>query len=102
MNIIDLGAIDKLVKRNSNLLTAFKVIDEVESDIVVGNIKRNIVEFDVCSVISRNNIVDMVSGNGTIPISYYFTDRHSGKDLDEILEEIRKFCHESGINYVDQ
>lgn len=41
MNIIDLGAIDKLVKRNSNLLTAFKVIDEVENDVVVGNIKSN-------------------------------------------------------------
>lgn len=101
MNIIDLGAIDKLVKRNSNLLTAFKVIDEVENDVVVGNIKRNIVEFDVCNVISRNNIIDMVSQNGAIPISYYFTDRHSRKDLDEILTEIRKFCYESGINYVD-
>ena len=101
MNIIDLGAIDKLVKRNSNLLTAFKVIDEVENDVVVGSIKSNIVEFDVCNVISRNNIIDIVSENGAIPISYYFTDRHSRKDLDEILAEIRKFCYESGINYVD-
>ena len=37
MNIIDLGAIDRLVKRNENLLTSFKIIDDVDGDLVVEN-----------------------------------------------------------------
>lgn len=64
MNIIDLGAIDRLVKRNTNLLTAFKVIDEIESEKVVDNIHKNIVQFDICDVVVQNDVIDLISAGG--------------------------------------
>lgn len=101
MNIIDLGAIDRLVKRNTNLLTAFKVIDEIESVKVVDNIHKNIVQFDICDVVVQNDVIDLISAGGTIPISYYFADRYPKGDLKRILVEVRKFCDNKKVNFTE-
>lgn len=101
MNIIDLGSIDRLVRRNSNLITAFKVIDEVDSDIVVENVLENIEGLDSTRVISHGNVLDIVSASDTIPISYYFAERYSRHDLKEILSEIKSYCEAKGIIYVE-
>lgn len=101
MNIIDLGSIDSLVKRNSNLITAFKVIDEVDSDIVVENIEKNIDDLDSRQVISHGNVLDIVSVSNTVPVSYYFADRYSKNDLKLILSEIKSYCKAKGINYIE-
>ena len=99
MNIIDLGAIDRLVKRNTNLLTAFKVIDDVESEEVVDNIHKNIVQFDICDVVVHGSIIDLISFGGTIPISYYFADRYPKSDFNRVLVEVRKFCDDKKVNF---
>ncbi len=101
MNIIDLGGIDRLVKRNSNLLTAFKVIDKIQAEIVVENIIRNVDEFACCKVIIHNNVLDIVSADGTVPISYYFADSYSYDDLKLILDEVKAHCQKSGIAFIE-
>ena len=93
MNIIDLGAIDRLVKRNENLLTSFKIIDDVDGDLVVKNFEKNVSNFNAKDVVIHNNVVDIVSPDGTISVSYYFSDSY----LKSILGKIRRFCQKSGI-----
>ena len=92
MNIIDLGAIDRLVKRNSNLLTSFKIIDDVDGDVAVGNIENSISHFNAKDVVIHNNVVDIVSPDGTISLSYYFSDSKIliFEDNDEFLKVISK------------
>ena len=101
MNIIDLGSIDRLVRRNSNLLTAFKVIDDVNSGVVIENIQDNIRQFDTREVMSHNNVLDIVTENGTIPISYYFAEKYSKDDVELILREVKWFCESLGVNFVN-
>lgn len=102
MNYIDLGCIDRLVRRNSNLLTAFKVIDEVDAVLVVENIRGNIAQFGSANVIYHNRVLDIVAKNGTIVVSYYFADRYSKEDVAWILAEIREFCECCDINYAGE
>lgn len=92
MNIIDLGVIDRLVKRNENLLTSFKIIDDVDGDLVVENFEKNISHFNAKDVVIHNNVVDIVSPDGTISVSYYFSDSYLKSDLKSILGKIRRFC----------
>ena len=101
MNIIDLGSIDRLVRRNSNLLTALKVIDDVDSEAVIRNIRDNIQEFDTGEVISHGNVLDIVTRSGVIPISYYFADRYSKSDVELILAEVKEFCESSDVDFVN-
>ena len=101
MNIIDLGAIDRLVKRNSNLLTSFKIIDDVDGDVAVGNIENSISHFNAKDVVIHNNVVDIVSPDGTISLSYYFSDSYLKSDLKRVFREIRKFCQKSGVDCRD-
>lgn len=65
MNCIDLGRIDRLVRRNSNLLTAFKVIDRVETDLVIENIRANIRQLNASQVAFHGNVLDIVGRDGT-------------------------------------
>ena len=97
MNIIDLGAIDRLVKRNENLLTSFKIIDDVDGDLVVKSFEKNVSHFNAKDVVIHNNVVDIVSPDGTISVSYYFSDSYLKSDLKSILGKIRRFCQKSGI-----
>ena len=97
MNIIDLGAIDRLVKRNENLLTSFKIIDDVDSDLVLKNFEKNVSNYNAKDVVIHNNVVDIVSQDGTISVSYYFSDSYLKSDLKSILCKIRRFCQKSGI-----
>ena len=74
MNIIDLGAIDRLVKRNENLLTSFKIIDDVDGD--------------VTSKITTNGKVD-TSINGIYEIEYAVEDSHGNKSTAKQEVEVR-------------
>lgn len=97
MNLFDLGAIDRLVKRNTNLLTSFKVIDEVESEEVVKNIQDNVCRLNADKIMIHDNVLDIVSCDGTIPISYYFAHRYSNSELKKIFREIKEFCQKEKI-----
>lgn len=97
MNIIDLGAINRLVKRNENLLTSFKIIDDVDGDLVIKNIEKSLSHFNAKDVVINNNVVDIVSPDGTISLSYYFSDSYLKSDLKRIFRKIKKFCKKSGI-----
>lgn len=101
MNILDLGSIDRLVRRNSNLLTALKVIDEVESEDVVRNICENVGQFNTAEVTAHGRVLDIVTVEGCIPISYYFADRFSESELNLVYGRVRDFCQKSGIDYVN-
>ena len=101
MNILDLGSIDRLVRRNSNLLTAFKLIDDVESEIVIENVCENIAMFNAAEVMVHGKVLDIVTVDGAVPISYYFADRFGGDDLRSVYCEVRDFCQRSGIGFVN-
>ena len=99
MNCIDLGGIDRLVRRNSNLLTAFKVIDGVETDLVIENIRANVIKLNASEVVCHDSVLDIVADNGTIAISYYFADSCSGEDVELILGEIRSLCESLDVKF---
>ena len=94
-----MGGIDRLVRRNSNLLTAFKVIDRVETDIVIENIRANVMELNASEVIYHGNVLDIVERDGTIAISYYFADSCSKRDVELILGEIKSLCESLDIKW---
>ena len=99
MNCIDLGRIDRLVRRNSNLLTAFKVIDRVETDLVIENIRANIRQLNASQVAFHGNVLDIIGPDGTIAISYYFADSYSGGDVELILAEIESLCESLDVKF---
>ena len=100
MNIVDLGSIDGLVRRNPSLLTAFKVIDGVNKGVVIKNIQDNVREFGARKVIFRSNVLDIVTESGAIPISYYFADSYSESDIVLILFEVREFCRRLDVDFI--
>ena len=68
---------------------------------MVDNIHKNIVQFDICDVVVHNDVIDLISAGGTIPISYYFADRYPKGDLKRILVEVRKFCDNKKVNFTE-
>ena len=78
MNCIDLGRIDRLVRRNSNLLTAL---------------------LNASQVAFHGNVLDIVGRDGTIAISYYFADSYSGGDVELILAEIESLCESLDVKF---
>lgn len=85
-------------------LTAIKVIEDMNVDLVMGNFCEDITQINkiggfksVARVMVWDNLIKIQLKDNGVPIAYYFADSFNQEDFKIILSKIRDFCRLEGI-----